>query len=64
MKMIRTLPTDKNGQVYYGPTTYAQAVAQIAEGRDSAEMARMLDKAGYAKIAAKIRKECNPTKAL
>lgn len=53
----KTLPTDKKGQVYYGPTTYAQAEEQINAGRDAAEMAEMLDDAGYTGLAARIRRE-------
>ena len=50
----KNLPTDKNGNVYYGPTTYKAAVAQINEGREPDDVARMMADAGYAKIAAKI----------
>jgi hypothetical protein len=52
----KNLPTDKNGNVYYGPTTFQAAVAQINVGREPDRVARMLADAGYAKIAAKITK--------
>lgn len=58
MKMTtKNLPVDKNGNVYYGPTTYAAAVEQIDAGRDAAEMATMLESAGYVGLARRIRRE-------
>lgn len=53
----KNLPVDKNGNVYYGPTTYAAAVAQIDAGRDAADTANMLESAGYVGIARRIRRE-------
>ena len=53
----KILPTDKNGNTYYGPTTYEAAVAQIEEGRTPESMASMMSDAGYAVIASKIRSE-------
>lgn len=53
----KTLPTDKHGQVYYGPKTYAAAEQQIKEGRPAQEVADMLDAAGYTGLARRIRAE-------
>jgi len=55
----KILPTDKNGNVYYGPTTYKEAVSQIeeVEGRTMEGMALMMEDAGYAKIASRIRNQ-------
>lgn len=58
----KIIPTDKNGNVYYGPTTYKEAVAQIedVEGRTMEDMALMMEDAGYAKIASRIRNQSKP----
>lgn len=56
MEMTRTLPTDRNGNVYYGPKTFAAAQAQIAEGADATKVADMMERAGYRAVAAKVRK--------
>ena len=56
----KILPTDKNGNVYYGPTTYEAAMTQIDEGRTPESVASMMADAGYAQIAAKIRSEYVP----
>ena len=53
----KNLPTDKNGNVYYGPTTYEAAVSQIDEGATPEKVAEMMAGAGYTGIAAKIRSE-------
>ena len=55
--MTRTLPTNKNNNVYYGPSTYAQASAAIRQG--DAEPERVvsdLRKAGYTHLANRIAK--------
>lgn len=51
----KTIPTDRHGNVYYGPTTLAGAMQQIQDGRPAAEMAGMMDRAGYPGIARSIR---------
>lgn len=50
-------PVDKNGNVYYGPTTYVAAVEQIDAGRDAADVANMLESAGYVALTRRIRRE-------
>ena len=40
--MTRIIPTDKYGNVYYGPTTFAEAQEQIDDGRPVEEMIDML----------------------
>ena len=57
MSNTTPLPTDRNGQIYYGPKTYAEAEAQIRDGRPASEMADMMEGAGYTGIAARIRRE-------
>jgi len=57
MSNTRILPTDKNGNVYYGPRTMKEAEEQIEEGRPPAEMAEMMEDAGFTGIANRIRKE-------
>ena len=57
MKMTRILPTDKNGNVYYGPRTMKEAEDQIADGRPAKEIAQTMEDAGFVGIARKIRKE-------
>ena len=57
MSNTRILPTDKNGNVYYGPRTMKQAAQQIEEGRPPAQMAEMMEDAGFSGIANRIRKQ-------
>jgi hypothetical protein len=57
MNNTKTLPTDKNGNVYYGPRTMAGAKEQIQEGRPAADVANMMEAAGHTGIARRIRKE-------
>lgn len=58
MKMISTLPTDKFGDVYYGPKTFAAAEQCIDDGaRTARDVAEMLDDAGYTGVAARVRRE-------
>lgn len=70
MSMTTTLPTDKHGNVYYGPRTYAAASEMIDAISDSlryqyelptTEAARriagVMDAAGYTGVARRIRKE-------
>lgn len=57
MQLTRTLPTDRHGHVYYGPATYAEAYAIIVhEDYSPSLMADTLARAGYIRIAARIRK--------
>jgi hypothetical protein len=51
------LPTDKNGNTYYGPTTFKAAVSAIDDGAMPKTVAEMMAGAGYTGIAAKIRSE-------
>lgn len=44
MTTTRAIPTDKNGQVYYGPTTLAEARTAIGNIRD--EMHAKMDRIG------------------
>ena len=53
----KNISTDKNGNTYYGPTTYEAAVSQIDEGATPETVAEMMAGAGYTGIAAKIRSE-------
>ena len=68
---MMTIPTDKYGNVYYGPTTLAQAEREIASiadyenslpdevgrsmGAIATEVTEQLDRAGYSKIASALR---------
>lgn len=56
MSNTQIIPTDKYGNVYYGPTTFAKAEEQIQDGRPADETADMLEDAGYIGIARRIRK--------
>jgi len=52
------LPTDKYGNVYRGPKTYKEAVEAIFDYEaDPKCVADMMERAGYNRIAARIRKE-------
>jgi len=75
MTMTKTIPTDKRGNVYYGPRTYAEACETIDRISESlryqyelptAEAARriasVMDEAGYSRIANRIRREWEVTK--
>jgi hypothetical protein len=69
----KTIPTDKNGNVYYGPKTVAQAevvVYQIVESESELPieaqtatskivlgLAEKMNRAGYAKAASNLRKQ-------
>lgn len=67
MKLTQIIPTDKNGNVYYGCTTYAEAKAAIdfewslPDGDHPSDTARRIasnmEEAGYIRIAARLRKE-------
>jgi len=72
--MTKTITTDKRGNVYYGPRTYAAACETIDAISESlryqyelptAEAARrianVMDAAGYSGIANRIRKEWEVT---
>lgn len=53
----RILPTDKHGNVYYGPKTVAQALAAIREMEaEPSKVVSDLLKAGYTRIAAIVAK--------
>lgn len=56
MKMTRTLPTDKYGRVYYGPKTYADAVAAIRHETPTATVVHDLRDAGFKRIARRIER--------
>jgi len=54
----KIIPTDKNGNVYYGPTTFADAESRIHDlDLDPAQVANDMEQAGFRRIAARIRKE-------
>lgn len=69
----RQLPTDKNGNVYYGPKTVAQAESQIASICDAeselpldvqsdartlaSEIAEKMKRAGYTRAASNLLKQ-------
>jgi hypothetical protein len=69
----KMIPTDKNGNVYYGPKTVAQAeteVARIVESESDLPieaqtatseivlgLAGKMNRAGYAKAASNLRKQ-------
>lgn len=70
MRLTQTLPTDRLGNVYYGPCTSAEAISEIEaaqrEARDyeddsfdlDAEIERvtsMMDGAGYVNAAVHVR---------
>lgn len=58
MKTTRTLPTDKNGRVYYGPKTFWEAKALIDGDHATAQaVVKMLIGAGYKSVAARIKKD-------
>jgi hypothetical protein len=66
MSNTKILPTDKHGNVYYGPTTLATAenmvqnmannIAGISKDDAAHKVACMLHNAGYTGIAARLRK--------
>ena len=57
MKTTRILPTDRNGSIYYGPKTVAQAASLIREmDADAAAVADGMHAAGYVRAAALVRK--------
>lgn len=57
------IPTDKNGNVYYGPRTLKQADQMIEDMREDgvenagAKMADKLKEAGFARLSALVRKK-------
>jgi hypothetical protein len=55
MNMTRILPTDKYGEVYYGPTTFAEAQELINDGAPVNEIYDMLRHAGYTGVANRIQ---------
>jgi hypothetical protein len=56
MKMNRKLPTNRNGQVYYGPKTMAQALQVIHEMDAPADkVADQMEEAGYKVVAHRLR---------
>lgn len=62
MKMIRTLPTDKFGNVYYGPKTFKEGKKQIEEFNAQHWMSPrvtidMMREAGYVNAANRLTKE-------
>lgn len=70
MSMTKTIPTDKHGNVYYGPRTYAAAaetIDAISETlryqydspitESARRIANVMDAAGYTSIARRIRRE-------
>ena len=73
--MTKAIPTDKRGNVYYGPRTYAAASETIDEISESLRyqyelptteaarrIASVMDAAGYSGIANRIRKEWEVTR--
>lgn len=70
MALTTTIPTDKRGNVYYGPRTYAAASEMIEwlanslqyqyempTAEAASRTADIMDSAGYTGIARRIRKE-------
>ncbi len=53
----RILPTDKRGNVYYGPKTVAAAQDLIRAGADAANVVRDMRAAGYTNAAARVAKD-------
>jgi hypothetical protein len=53
--MTQTIPTDKRGNVYYGPKTLSEAIDHIYAGRSAKEVEGMLRKAGYTGVADRVR---------
>ena len=60
----QTIPTDRHGNPYYGPTTWAEACDLIRERDEAAgddepscagEVADSLESAGYHRIALRVR---------
>ena len=52
-----TLTTDKNGNVYDGPQTFAQAELAISNGASAVDVEAVVRDAGYIRIADRIRRE-------
>lgn len=54
--MTRIIPTDRNGNPYYGPKTYAQAQAVLAESDSplADEVVKIMNRAGYHGAAQRI----------
>lgn len=53
------IPTDKNGNIYYGPTSFKQCEALIDEidsPLTAKQVADMMDAAGYTAVASKVRR--------
>lgn len=72
--MTTTLPTDRNGNVYYGCSTYKEAEKVIEDLREDArdydddsfdlkatarKVASAMESAGYQRAAARVRKAYN-----
>lgn len=53
----QNLPVDKNGNVYYGPRTYAQACTAIDDGAKASKVVDMLRDAGFASVADRVAKD-------
>ncbi len=59
MTTTRPLPTDKHGNVYYGPRTFREAKNQIDHMHTAEEIsdcAYMIERAGYTGVARRIRR--------
>lgn len=58
MKMTRILPTDRNGEIYYGPKNVAQAKSAIRDmDAEPAHVVAAMRKAGYDRAANRIARE-------
>jgi ribosome modulation factor len=53
----RNLPTDKNGNVYHGARTYAEACKMIDDGAKPAKMVDILRTAGFDGVADRVAKD-------
>lgn len=54
--MTRIIPTDKKGNVYYGPRTIKEAEEQIEAGADVTKVIQDVKEAGFKGIAARLTK--------
>jgi hypothetical protein len=57
MKMVKILPTNKFGQVYYGPKTVKEAECQIQDGAKPQDVAETLAENGYRGVSQRILKK-------
>ena len=60
--MTKSIPTDRHGNVYYGPRTYAEAEEVLQYETENLrtaaeEVAAMMDRAGFSRAAARVRRE-------